>query len=59
MTAGTNWEKGHNCAKHWTKGYQENTEDLPVIIAPGSQILKMEKKTKKISVLMWFASRKI
>ena len=48
MTTGTNREKGHICAEHWAKGYQENTEDLPDIIAPGSQILKMEKKRENI-----------
>ena len=48
MATATNWEKGHICAEHWTKGYQENTEDLPDIIAPGSQILKMEKKRENI-----------
>ena len=48
MTTGINWEKGHISAEHWTKGYRENTEDLPDIIALSSQILKMEKKRENI-----------
>ena len=29
MATAINWEKGQTCAEHWTKGYWENTEDLP------------------------------
>ena len=35
------WGKGHVCAEHWTKGYRENTEGLPYIIAANSKILKL------------------
>ena len=60
MTTDINWDKGHIFAKHWAKGNWGNTEDLPDIIAPNSQILKMEvkpeniqKKGWKIKVLNW------
>ena len=41
MTTYINWGKGHVWAEPWTKGYRENTEDLPYIIAANPKILKL------------------
>ena len=48
ITTGINWEQDPICAKHQTKGYRENTEDLPDIIALSCQTLKTEKKRENI-----------
>ena len=46
-TSGMNWKKGHICSAHWSKGYREDTSDLPDIPVPADQLLKLKEKLER------------
>ena len=37
-TSGINWKDGHICAEHWKSGLRKDTNDLPNVAVPSSQI---------------------
>ena len=43
-TEGMNWKDGHICSAHWSRGFRENTFDLPDVPVPEEQLNKLKQK---------------
>ena len=48
-TKGMNFENGHICSEHWSSGERNNTNHLPDIAVPPSQIIFLEKKINNLT----------
>ena len=52
-TSGFNWRNGHICAEHWKNGVRKDTNDLPNVAVPSSQVdrhrIKYENALKAVN----------
>ena len=53
-TSEFNWRNGHICAEHWKIGVRKDTNDLPNVAVPSSQVdhhrIKYENAVKAVNV---------